>query len=69
MQKVKNATKKVKQRPKVHQELEGFDIRINPFGEVISNIDIDKINAFLDENVEDKKLADREADEVKPNKK
>jgi hypothetical protein len=63
MQKVKSATKS-KQKPKVHSELEGFDIRINPFGEVISNIDIDKINEFLDENVEDKKLTDREADEV-----
>ena len=64
MQKVK-ADKKNKQIPKVHQELAGFDIRINPFGEIISSIDIDKINAFLDDNVEDKKLTDREADEVK----
>ena len=66
MQKVK-ADKKNKQRPKVHQELNGFDIRINPFGEIISSIDIDKINEFLDDNVEDKKLTDRE-DEVKSDK-
>lgn len=68
MQKVKNA-KNSKQAPKVHQELEGFDIRINPFGEVISSIDIDKINAFLDDNVDDRKLIDREVEEVKPKKK
>ena len=66
MQKVK-ANKKNKQRPKVHQELSGFDIRINPFGEIISSIDIDKINEFLDDNVEDKKLTDRE-EEVKSDK-
>ncbi len=45
---------------KVHEELEGFDIKINPLGEVISNIDIEKINEFLDKNVEDKKLKDRD---------
>lgn len=63
MSKVKSTTKS-KQKPKVHSELQGFDIRINPFGEVISNIDIDKINEFLDDNVEDKKLTDREDGEV-----
>lgn len=64
MQKVK-ANQSNKQSPKVHQELEGFDIRINPFGEIISTIDIEKINRFLDDNVEDKKLTDREVGEVK----
>lgn len=46
--------------PKVHKELEGFDIRINSFGEITSSFDMDKINAFLNRNVEDKKLKDRE---------
>jgi hypothetical protein len=68
MQKVK-ADQSNKQSPKVHQELAGFDIRINPFGEIISTIDIEKINAFLDDNVEDKKLTDREVDEVKSHEK
>jgi hypothetical protein len=45
--------------PKVHQELEGLDLRINPFGEIISNIDVDKINKFLLDNVPDKKLINR----------
>ncbi len=36
--------------------LEGFDIKINEFGEIESNFDIDRINVFLDKNVEDKKL-------------
>ena len=52
--------KEKKQKPKVHKELEGFSIQINPFGEIISSINIDKINEFLDDNVEDKKLSSRE---------
>ncbi|MCP4521061.1 MAG: hypothetical protein GY827_05160 [Cytophagales bacterium] len=55
--------KKKTGKPKVHKDLEGFDIRVNSFGEVVSNVDIDKINEFLNENVEDKKLTDREDSE------
>lgn len=54
------AKKDKKQRPEVHDELEGFDIKINEFGEIISNFEVDKLNTFLDENVDDKKLRDRE---------
>lgn len=36
---------------KVHNDLEGFDIKINPFGELQSNINVDKINDFLDQNL------------------
>jgi hypothetical protein len=46
-------------KPKVNQELKGFNIRINSFGEIISDYDLDKINGFLDRNVDDKKLRDR----------
>lgn len=42
--------------PDVHDELKGFDIKISPFGELESNLNIDSINDFLNENVEDKKL-------------
>lgn len=42
--------------PRVHKDLEGFDIKINAFGEIISTLDIDKINEFLNKNVNDKKL-------------
>jgi hypothetical protein len=48
--------------PKVHPELEGLDIKINEFGEMISNLDIDKINAFLTKEVPDKKLINRNDD-------
>ena len=43
-------------KPSVNKKLEGFDIEVNSFGEVVTSYDIDKLNAFLDENVEDKKL-------------
>ena len=54
--------KKKDKKPKVHEDLKGFDIKINSFGEIIRSHDIDDINEFLDENVEDKKLKDREGD-------
>lgn len=44
----------------VHEELKGFEIKINEFGEVVSNIEKEEINKFLDENVEDRKLKERE---------
>lgn len=58
----KKNPKKIKEDeagPKVNKELEGFDIRIDSFGEIKSTFDIDKINEFLNKNVEDKKLAER----------
>ena len=51
---------KNKKNPKVNPELEGFDVRIDSFGEIKSNLNIDKINEFLNKNVDDKKLRDRE---------
>lgn len=58
--------KKEKELPKVHKDLEGFEMEIDSFGELKSNIDIEKINKFLNKEVEDKKLKDREdLDELK----
>ncbi len=53
-------------KPKVHKELEGFDISINSFGEIKSSLNIEEINAFLNKNVSDKKLDDR--DDIKEKK-
>jgi hypothetical protein len=53
-------------KPKVHKELEGFDISINSFGEIKSSLKIEDINAFLNKNVSDKKLDDR--DDIKKKK-
>ena len=48
------------QKPTVNEDLQGFDIKINEFGEITSNFKVDKINEFLNENVEDKKLKERD---------
>ncbi|MCB0619027.1 MAG: hypothetical protein KDC43_00860 [Saprospiraceae bacterium] len=50
-----------KGQPEVHDDLKGFDIRINEFGEIISNFEIEELNTFLNEQVDDKKLRDRSA--------
>ena len=52
-------TKGDKPKPKVHKELNGFDISIDQFGEIRSNMNIEKINEFLNKNVDDKKLQER----------
>ena len=49
-----------KRKPRVHTQLDGFEVSINQFGELQSNLPIEKLNKFLDENVDDKKLEDRE---------
>jgi len=52
--------KKKNEDPKVHEDLKGFKMDINSFGEISSSFSIDKINTFLNKNVEDKKLKDRD---------
>jgi len=42
--------------PQVNEELKGFEININEFGEISSTLSIAKLNDFLDDNVEDKKF-------------
>ncbi|MDW3212208.1 MAG: hypothetical protein R8N23_20225 [Reichenbachiella sp.] len=53
-------SKKEKKTPKVNPKLEGFEVNINSFGEIKSSLKIDELNQFLNKNVEDKKLKDRE---------
>lgn len=63
-------SKKNKPKPKVHKDLDGFDISIDSFGEIKSNMNIEKINEFLNQNVDDKKLAERDDyDDMKDKKK
>ena len=45
--------------PEAHEDLRGFDIRINELGEIVSTYSVDKLNDFLDHNVADKKLDNR----------
>jgi len=59
-----------KPKPKVHKDLNGFDVSIDQFGEIKSNMNIEKLNEFLDKNVDDKKLAERDDyDDLKKGKK
>ena len=51
---------KKKGKPIVHEELEGFDIKVNEFGQIQGNFKIDELNTFLNKNVEDKKLQSTE---------
>ena len=48
--------------PTVHEELAGFNIHINEFGQIVSNVAVDKLKAFLDDHVEDKKLKEKDMD-------
>lgn len=56
------AKKKTSDKPKakINPELEGLSVNINSMGEVVTSYDIDKLNAFLNENIDDKKLRNRE---------
>lgn len=58
---------KPKQKPadpekkaRVHKELDGFEIGVNPLGEITSNYSIEQINTFLGRHVRDKKIVNRE---------
>ncbi len=55
---MKKMPKKIprKGQPEVHDDLRGFDIRINEFGQIESTLPVEQINRFLDENVEDKRI-------------
>lgn len=52
-------SKKSKQG-KVHPELGGLEVAVTEFGEIGGTLDIDKLNRFLDKNVEDKKLTEEQ---------
>lgn len=43
--------------PNVHPDLAGFEMNIDSFGQITTNLDRDALNAFLDKEMpEDKKL-------------
>jgi hypothetical protein len=48
-----------KSKAKINPDLDGLSVNINSLGEVVTSYDIDKLNEFLNENVDDKKLRDR----------
>jgi len=57
---------KKESKPKVHEELDGLSFKVDEFGEIKSSYKIDKINQFLNKNVDDKKFRERDdLDEIK----
>jgi hypothetical protein len=69
MAKKKPRTTRATRKPRVHKNLAGLEVSIDPFGEIKSSMNIEKINQFLDEHVEDKKLTEqREHDRQKQKK-
>ncbi|MCY7408665.1 MAG: hypothetical protein LH473_00185 [Chitinophagales bacterium] len=48
--------KKQKKIAETHPDLRGMEISVNEFGEIISNISVERLNDFLDRNLTDKKL-------------
>ena len=47
---------KSEEKSEKRKALDGFDLSINEFGEINSTLDINKINDFLNENIDDKNL-------------
>ncbi|HMI68075.1 MAG TPA: hypothetical protein VK517_18660 [Cyclobacteriaceae bacterium] len=60
MKKKEDLPSKKQGKPRVHKDLDGFELAIDQFGELKSNTKIEKLIEFLDKNVDDKKLAERE---------
>ncbi|WP_370090081.1 hypothetical protein [Ekhidna sp.] len=55
-----------KEKARVHKDLDGLELNVDSFGEISSNMPIDKLNQFLNKNVKDKKLKDRDdLDDIK----
>lgn len=59
-----NAMEKPKQTdmPADNQSLKDINIHINEFGQIVRDVKLEEINAFLDENVPDKKLDENEGE-------
>lgn len=67
--KSKKSKETKKELPKVTEELKGLNFEINNFGEINMTMDIDKINEFLNKNVDDKKLRESDSDNIDKRKK
>lgn len=48
--------KKKKDKPAVNPELTGLDVTFSNMGEIRTTLDINTLNEFLNEHVDDKKL-------------
>jgi hypothetical protein len=57
--------KKKNSENEIHKELKGFNIKINEFGEINTSFSIERLNTFLNQKVDDKKLKDKSNQERK----
>lgn len=46
----------VKEEASMHKDLKNFEISVDAFGQIQTNMDIETIKAFLDKNMDDKKI-------------
>lgn len=60
----KRTSAKDSKAAKINPDLDGLSVNINSLGEVVTSYDIDKLNEFLNENVDDKKLRDRKEEQA-----
>ena len=60
---MKKSKPKKRTEAKVHPELKGLDLRVNSFGQIITNVSIEKLNDFLDDKVIDRKLEEKKETE------
>ena len=58
------ASKQQPGKAKAHPDLGIFDISVTKFGEIEGSMSIDKINKFLDQNVKDKKLSEKQINAI-----
>ena len=54
------------QLAKTHPDLGIFSVSVTEFGEIAESLDIDKLNKFLDKNVDDKKLSKDKTNDTEP---
>jgi hypothetical protein len=57
------------EQAKLHPDLQGFNISLDPFGRVETNMNLENINSFLNRNLRDRKLDEkmaRDAGELAP---
>jgi len=54
-----NESDQPKEKPEIQDKVKGLELKINEFGEVVSSVPTEKLNEFLDDNLEDRKLKDR----------
>lgn len=52
----KTRKKQKKKEAEVHKDLKGFDISLDSFGQMTSNLSVDRLNEFLNSNINDKRL-------------